>query len=58
MEKINKLAKDLFGDMRNLTEEEQECLYEGLNKISEDTGIALFDYIDSKLMKKDSDSGA
>lgn len=30
--------------MRNLTDEEQEALYKGLDKISEDTGIVLFDY--------------
>lgn len=36
-------AKVLFGDMRNLTKEEQESLYNSLDRISEPTGITLFD---------------
>lgn len=40
--------KEMFGEMRNVTDEEQEALYKGLDKISEDTGIVLFDYTGGK----------
>lgn len=36
-------AKELFGEMRNLTPEEQEAYSKSLDRISEDTGIQLFD---------------
>jgi len=33
---------DLFGDMRNLTEDEQQSCMQGLADISEATGVSLF----------------
>ena len=44
-------AKVLFGDMRNLTKEEQESLYNSLDRISEPTGITLFDIEPRKVVK-------
>ena len=44
-------AKELFGEMRNLTKEEQEAYSKGLDEISEDTGINLFDYEPRKVVK-------
>lgn len=33
---------DLFGDMRNLTEEEEVSYSKGLDRISEETGVTMF----------------
>lgn len=44
-------AKVLFGDMRNLTKEEQEALYNSLDRISEPTKITLFDVEPRKVVK-------
>jgi DNA replication initiation complex subunit (GINS family) len=44
-------AKELFGDMRNLTQEEQNALYSALNELSEPTGITLFDIEPRKTIK-------
>ena len=35
-------------NMRNLTKEEQESLYKGLNTISKDTGLRLFEQVKGK----------
>ena len=43
MKKINELALELFGEMRNLTKEEAESLYKGLEKMSTPTGVNLFE---------------
>ena len=41
--KINELAKELFGEMRDLTEEEQKSYNEYLKSISKPTGINFWD---------------
>lgn len=38
----------LFGEQRNLTEEEQACINSALEKMSEPTGLKLFDFIDEE----------
>lgn len=43
MSKIEELANEMFGEMRNLTKEESEMLYKYLQEISEPTGVDLFD---------------
>lgn len=40
---IEKITKDLFGEMRDLTIEEQEAYSKGLDKIFKSTGVNLFD---------------
>ncbi len=39
---IISVAKDMFGDMRDLTSEEEEACYNALYNMSEDTGVRLF----------------
>ena len=38
-------AKELFGEMRDATPEEQECIDNYLKDISELTGVNIFDLI-------------
>ena len=38
-------AKELFGEMRDATPEEQECIDNYLKDISEPTGVNIFDLI-------------
>lgn len=40
--KLEKEAKELFGNMRDATQEEQQGVTEYLNKISVDTGVNFF----------------
>lgn len=37
-------AKELFGDMRNLTQEEQDEMENTIKEMSKPTGITLFDF--------------
>lgn len=39
------MYNEIFGDMRSLTEEEQEALDRALDEISQDAGIILFDFM-------------
>ena len=41
---IYELAEELFGEMRDLTEEERESYNEYLKSISKPTGINFWDY--------------
>lgn len=43
---INELAKELFGEMRNLTEEERENYNNYIKSISIPTGINFWDLIE------------
>lgn len=49
---VDEMAKELFGEMRNLTDEEQEALSKTLDRISEDTEIRLFDYMEPRKVIK------
>lgn len=39
---IISVAKEMLGDMRDLTSEEEEACYNALYNMSEDTGVRLF----------------
>ena len=45
---IIKEAEELFGEMRDTTPEEQQCINNYIKDISDPTGINFFDMIDDK----------
>lgn len=45
---IIKEAKELFGEMRDATPEEQECIDNYLKDISTPTGVNIFDLIEDE----------
>lgn len=48
--KLYNEAKELFGEMRDLTEDELEQLGEYLNSISEPTGLNMWEILDEQFM--------
>lgn len=39
-------AKELFGDMRDSTPEENKAINKYISEISEDTGVNFFDFVE------------
>ena len=50
---INELAQELFGEMRDLTEEERKSYNEYLKSISIPTGVNIWDLLDGECKQEE-----